>query len=173
MIIRKIQGNQISIPKEIQQSLRVKDGDLLELIVTNESLVCKRYSGGGLLAEQANLLFKTYGNPQGLGFCIIDHFSVISANKEMESCIYKKISKASEELSRNQKEEKNIEGVKLLDGAPIIPVYNSFPIYMDDEQIASLLVVNKMLSHEDLIKVRFMAKSLSVQLTENFRINRQ
>ena len=56
-VIRRIDDlGRIVIPKEIRKSLRIKDGDSLEVFVNNDSIVLKKFS----LMKDFSSLFKDY-----------------------------------------------------------------------------------------------------------------
>lgn len=79
-IIRKIDDlGRIVIPKEMRKTLRIREGDTLEIYVErNGEIILKRYAPLGDIIEEINAYAEVLHNTTGFNVCITDTKEVIS-----------------------------------------------------------------------------------------------
>ncbi len=78
-VIRRIDDlGRIVIPKEIRKNLRIKDGDNLEIFISSEDLVLKKYSHLKKITDLAQELSDTLNNYLEKTILITDNDSVIA-----------------------------------------------------------------------------------------------
>ena len=59
-IIRRIDDlGRVVIPKKIRRTIRIREGDPLEIFVEGGAVICKKYQTMGNLETQCNVLCKT------------------------------------------------------------------------------------------------------------------
>ncbi|MEG2985225.1 MAG: stage V sporulation T C-terminal domain-containing protein, partial [Peptostreptococcaceae bacterium] len=85
-IIRRIDDlGRIVIPKEIRKTLRIREGDPLEIFTAkNGEVILKKYSLIGQLRELAQDYAETLGETLGHGIVITDLDSIIAISKLSE-----------------------------------------------------------------------------------------
>lgn len=83
-IVRRIDDlGRVVVPKEIRKTLRIHEGDPLEIFTENDgSVVLKKYSPIGELSEYARFFSNAIGSVIGHTVVICDKDSVISASGE-------------------------------------------------------------------------------------------
>lgn len=83
-IVRRIDDlGRVVVPKEIRRTLRIHEGDPLEIFTdSNGSVVLKKYSPIGELSEYARYFSQAIGNVIGRTVVICDRDNVISASGE-------------------------------------------------------------------------------------------
>lgn len=79
-IIRKIDDlGRIVIPKEMRKTLRIREGDALEIYVErNGEIILKRYAPLGEIIEEINAYAEVLHNATGFNVCITDTKEVIA-----------------------------------------------------------------------------------------------
>ena len=79
-IIRRIDDlGRVVIPKELRKSLRIKNGDSLEIFVDNDDIILKKYSPIGELSAFAKEYAESLASTIGCTVCITDHDQVVAA----------------------------------------------------------------------------------------------
>ena len=104
-IVRRIDDlGRVVVPKEIRRTLRIHEGDPLEIFTDNNgSVVLKKYSPIGELSEYARYFSQAIGNAIGRTVVICDRDSVISASGERKKdYAEKRISKDLETVIANR-----------------------------------------------------------------------
>jgi len=100
-IVRRIDDlGRVVVPKEIRRTLRIHEGDPLEIFTdSNGSVVLKKYSPIGELSEYARYFSQAIGNVIGRTVVICDRDNVISASGERKKdYAEKRISKELESI---------------------------------------------------------------------------
>ena len=79
-IVRRIDDlGRVVIPKEIRRTMRIRDGDPLEIYTEKEGeVIFKKYSPIGELGEFAGQMCETIGKSSGLNAAIADRDAVIA-----------------------------------------------------------------------------------------------
>lgn len=132
-IIRRIDDlGRVVIPKEMRKTLRIKEGDPLEIFTNKEELVFKKYSPIESVGELTELVAKGLENICEKTCVITDTDKIIYASSKCKDFIGKEI---SSELASVIKERKSILNSKG-DGGKIIPLVKN-----DDYGIENQIVV--------------------------------
>lgn len=115
-IVRKIDDlGRVVIPKEIRKSLRIREGDPLEIFTAKDGeVILKKYSPIGELTEFAQEYAETLGEVLGCGIAVTDLDSIIAVSKiPKKDYKEKSISKELEQLIENR-ETKALKDNKIL-----------------------------------------------------------
>lgn len=118
-IVRRIDDlGRVVIPKEIRKTLRIREGDPLEIFTAKDGeVILKKYSPIGELNEFSQEYAETLGEILGHGIVITDLDSIISVSKlPKKDYKDKNISKELEQLIENRE-------VKHIDDENRIPLY--------------------------------------------------
>ncbi len=81
-IVRRIDDlGRVVIPKEIRRTLRIREGDPLEIFTDREGeVIFKKYSPIGELSEFASVYAETLSKTSGFPVCITDKDSIIAVS---------------------------------------------------------------------------------------------
>lgn len=121
-IVRRIDDlGRVVIPKEIRKTLRIREGDPLEIFTAKDGeVILKKYSPIGELTEFSQEYAETLGEVLGCGIVVTDLDSIIAVSKvPKKEYKEKSISKELEQLIENR-ETKSLKDNKIL------------PLYKDD-----------------------------------------
>lgn len=102
-IVRRIDDlGRIVIPREVRRSLRIKDGDLLEIFVDDGSVTFKKYSPLGNLGEISNSVCESLSKTTGRLVLVCDMEKVICASgRSVEKFLGKELTSSFGELVRD------------------------------------------------------------------------
>lgn len=106
-IVRRIDDlGRVVIPKEIRRTLRIREGDPLEIFTDREGkVVLKKYSPIGELSAFAKQYTESLGATTGATVCVTDHDQIIAASgpgkKELQD---KYISKQLEKVMESREQ---------------------------------------------------------------------
>ena len=104
-IVRRIDDlGRVVIPKEIRKTLRIREGDPLEIFTAKDGeVILKKYSPIGELNEFSQEYAETLGETLGHGVIVTDLDSIIAVSKlPKKDYKQKSISKELEELIENR-----------------------------------------------------------------------
>ncbi len=148
-VVRRIDDlGRIVIPKEIRKTLRIRDGESLEIFTDNEAITLKKFSVSGNLTEVSQVLLDIVYNTIHKNILVTDRDNVIAASGELKKDILgKRISKTLEEylLEREKNEKKGIELKQILEMDETKKEkykYVLFPILADGESIGLVLLID-------------------------------
>ncbi|MBR5900171.1 MAG: AbrB/MazE/SpoVT family DNA-binding domain-containing protein [Clostridia bacterium] len=120
MVRRMDDLGRVVIPKEIRKTLRIKEGDPLEIYTDKDTLLLKKYSPILSVSEQAKIIVNGITKVTGKGCVVTDTNKVIhytrSRTKEYED------KGLSDELTKVLDQRKNVIVCKR-DGGEVIPLY--------------------------------------------------
>lgn len=153
-VVRRIDDlGRIVIPKEIRRSLRIKDGESLEIFVDNEMIALKKYSSMNDLSDICNNLANTINQTLSKNIIITNRDNVIAySGNNKNNYIEKNISRYVEDKLKNreiivEKDKKNVEFIEQLNNncsyviSPIISngdVIGSVIIFSETDNISDL-----------------------------------
>lgn len=81
-IVRRIDDlGRIVIPREIRRSLRIREGDPLELYTQDGAVIFKKYSPIGDLGEQVNTIFKALREQINMPCALYDRDNKLAGTK--------------------------------------------------------------------------------------------
>lgn len=103
-IVRRIDElGRVVIPKEIRKTMRIKEGEEMEVIVQDDMLVLKKYSPVKNVTELSKEYCEALGKNTGYTCLVCDTDDIIAASGQKDRFLNKKISKALENFLRARK----------------------------------------------------------------------
>lgn len=179
-VVRRIDDlGRIVIPKEIRKTLRIREGDPLEIFTDKEGeVILKKYSPIGELSEFASQYAETLAKTTGHIACISDKDTIIAvAGASKKEYLEKSVSGELEKIMEDKiawtaknKDEKNVP-VLLADND--IGKYTSqviYPILAEGDTIGAVMLLstepNSKMSEVELKVVQSAAGFLGRQMEE-------
>lgn len=117
-IVRRIDElGRVVIPKEIRKTMRIKEGEELEVLVQDDALLLKKYSPVKNVLESATAYCNILGQNTGYVCLLCDNDEFIVTSAQKERFLHKRISKSLEKLLKTRKSAYFRSG----DGCPLVP----------------------------------------------------
>ncbi|MBR1679725.1 MAG: AbrB/MazE/SpoVT family DNA-binding domain-containing protein [Bacilli bacterium] len=160
-IVRKIDElGRIVIPKEIRNTLHIKNGDTLELFVENNLICLKKYSMVNSLKEKASFFIEAFQNAFFMDLLLFDLEVVVSSSIPKFNGRKYPIKFLSflekREKYRSSSEEEWFEGLK--------GYYLFSPIFKNGELFGSVLLFSKNLISDDYYSlINFLSNLLFLE----------
>ena len=152
-VVRRIDDlGRVVIPKEIRRTLRIKEGDPLEIFTDKEGgIILKKYSPIGELSEFATEYAETLAKTTGHIACITDKDSVIAiSGGSKKEYLEKGISKELEQVMDNKEaytsKDNNNTAIPITDTDTTDRKENAqvvYPIVVEGESIGSIILLSK------------------------------
>ncbi len=152
-VVRRIDDlGRVVIPKEIRKTLRIKEGDPLEIFTDREGqVILKKYSPIGELSEFAVGYAETLAKTTGHIACITDKDTVIAvsggAKKELlEQDLSKEIEQLMEDKEVYASNENNNLSIPIIKNDNKERKFNSqivYPIISDGDAIGTVILISK------------------------------
>ena len=152
-VVRRIDDlGRIVIPKEIRKTLRIKEGDPLEIFTDREGqVILKKYSPIGELSEFATEYAETLAKTTGHIACITDKDTVIavsgaSKKEYLEQGISKDLEKLMDDKEIYISKENNDVSIPITQNNNTDKKNNSqvvYPIISDGDVIGSVILISK------------------------------
>lgn len=152
-VVRRIDDlGRVVIPKEIRKTLRIKEGDPLEIFTDREGeVILKKYSPIGELSEFATEYAETLAKTTGHIACITDKDTVIavsggSKKEYLEQSISEELEKILEDKENYTSKENNDLAVPITKNDNKEKRFNSqvvYPIISDGDVIGSVILLSK------------------------------
>ncbi len=143
-VVRRIDDlGRIVIPKEMRRTLRIHDGESLEIFVEDEMIALKKYSSMSDLNDISNDLSNTINKVLLKEVLITDRDKVISSSGNLKGKYQEKnISKYLEEKLANRETviEKSVKEVEFVDGQIEKCSYTISPIIMNGDAIGTVVI---------------------------------
>lgn len=164
-VVRRVDDlGRIVIPKEIRRTLRIRDGEDLEVFVDNDMIMLRKFSKIADLSEVSKKITDVASSLIGKTILITDRDIFISGSGELKKkYLNKKISKEIEEviLNCNVVVQKNIEKIFFSDISDMCS-YVINPIVSFGDVIGTVIVLstNSDISEFDLNIVSLIAQFL-------------
>ena len=153
VVVRRIEDiGRVVIPKEIRKTLRIKEGDPLEIFTDKEGeVILKKYSPIGELTEFATGYAETLAKTTGHIACITDKDTVIAvsggAKKELlEQNISTELEKLMDDKEKYTSKENNDLAIPITKNENKERRYNSqvvYPIISDGDVIGTVILLSK------------------------------
>lgn len=147
-MIRKIDDlGRIVIPKEIRKTLKIREGDSLEIYTNAEGeVILKRYAPLGDLLENIESLAESISNNTDSNICVTDTKQILVATGSLvDKYLYKEISKELLEKldERMLWQNKGENHLKLIEGEEINRSSNQLivPIIYEGSVLGSVILV--------------------------------
>jgi len=152
-VVRRIDDlGRIVIPKEIRKTLRIKEGDPLEIFTDREGqVILKKYSPIGELSEFATEYAETLAKTTGHIACITDKDTVIAVSgtskKEfLEQGISRDLERVMDDKEAYISKENNDVSIPVIKNEQNNRRNNSqvvYPIISDGDAIGSVILISK------------------------------
>lgn len=152
-VVRRIDDlGRVVIPKEIRKTLRIKEGDPLEIFTDKEGeVILKKYSPIGELTEFATGYAETLAKTTGHIACITDKDTVIAVSggskKEfLEQDLSEELERIMEDKEKYTSKENNDLAVPITKNENKERRYHSqivYPIISDGDVIGSVILLSK------------------------------
>ncbi len=146
-IVRRIDDlGRVVIPKEIRRTMRIREGDPLEIFTDRDGeVIFKKYSPIGELSGFANQYAETLYRTCNYPILICDRDTVVAfAGLPKKECAEKKISPELESLAENRAlyvRERNGKVVYALDGNEKLIVSCAMPVISEGDIIGVVMSV--------------------------------
>lgn len=165
-VVRRIDDlGRIVIPKEIRKTLRIKDGESLEIFLDTDNIILKKYSR----FDEINDFYKNYvdfvQSAVGENIMITDNDKIVAVAGDLKKeFLNKPISKYVENaiLNREDVVSRNTESLALVDGKLIECTYALSPIIVNGDALGAVVLVSHAARLEDICErtVKSAAKFL-------------
>ena len=152
-VVRRIDDlGRVVIPKEIRKTLRIKEGDPLEIFTDREGqIILKKYSPIGELSEFATGYAETLSKTTGHIACITDKDTIIAvsgASKKdwLEKGISTELERILEDKEKYISKENNDVAVPITENETNDKIYNAqviYPIISDGDAVGSVILMSK------------------------------
>ena len=152
-IVRRIDDlGRVVVPKEIRRTLRIREGDPLEIFTDREGgIILKKYSPIGELTEFATGYAETLAKTTGHIACITDKDTVIAvsggAKKELlEQNISTELEKLMDDKEKYTSKQNNDLAIPITKNENKERRYNSqvvYPIISDGDVIGTVILLSK------------------------------
>ena len=152
-VVRRIDDlGRVVIPKEIRKTLRIKEGDPLEIFTDKEGeVILKKYSPIGELSEFASGYAETLSKTTGHIACITDKDTVIAVSggskKEfLEQNLSPELEQLMEDKEIYTSNDNNNVALPIIKNDNNERKYNSqvvYPIISDGDAIGSVVLLSK------------------------------
>lgn len=146
-VVRRIDDlGRIVIPKEIRRTLRIRDGEPLEIYIDKESITLKKHSSIEDLTEIAKNLVDTISKSLTKTILISDRSQYMAVSKEKrKKYIGKHISKYLEEIMefREAVTSEEVEELALTETQSELVSYVVVPIIMSGDPIGLVIIMSE------------------------------
>lgn len=149
-IVRRIDElGRIVVPKEIRKTLRIREGDPMEIFTDTEGkVVLKKYSPIEDISTHAKLAAETMARALGMGVVITDRDQIIAASGGVrKEDVGRNISKTLEEYMKERKNINSSKGDKkiaIIDGESVADGEQVIAhILSDSDVIGSIIIISK------------------------------
>ena len=165
-VIRRIDElGRIVIPKEIRRSLRIKEGESLEILVENESIILKKYSLMKNLNDFAQNITDSIKSFIKNTVLICDTDSIIAVSGDLKKQLLNKKIGSDLEIKLNRREEmleKHKKPIKISD--EIECCYAVSPIIVNSDVIGLVMIIGDEVDETDLKLTQIASKFLTNHL---------
>lgn len=145
-VVRRVDDlGRIVIPKEIRRTLRIRDGESLEIFVDREMIALKKFSKMTDIEEISKQLVDVINSTLNKNVLITDRDRFIAASGVLKkNYIDKNISKFLEKVMRDRKIliENTLNKIELVENSDEYLSYVIYPIIMNGDAIGLVLVLS-------------------------------
>lgn len=153
-VVRRIDDlGRIVIPKEIRRSLRIKDGESLEIFVEDEIIALKKYSSMNDLSDICMNLTNTINQTISKNILITNRDNVLAySGNNKNNYLKKSISKFVEEKLKNREVtiEKDKRNVEFIEKLTTNSSYVISPIISNGDVVGSVIIFSEIESITDI-----------------------
>ncbi len=165
-IVRRIDElGRIVIPKEIRKSLRIKDGENLEIFVENDSIILKKHSLIKNINDYAQNISDAIYEICKKSVFIADNDIIVAATGNIKKGYLKK--EISDEIQTKIKRRENIlekykKDITIIDGEVINVCYTVSPIVVNGDCAGIIGII----SDNDISDLEFKAIKIGAKIIE-------
>ena len=145
-VVRRVDDlGRIVIPKEIRRTLRIRDGESLEIFVDREMIALKKFSKMSDMNEVSKQLVDIVNSVIGQNVFITDRDSFIAGSGSLKKeYLNKSISKTLEKIMKERKTvvEHEPHVIELIEDNPEKYSYVICPVIMNGDAIGLVLIVS-------------------------------
>lgn len=145
-VVRRVDDlGRIVIPKEIRRTLRIRDGEELEIFVDDEAIILKKFSNVADLGDVSKKIVDVVSSFIGKTVLVTDRDTFITGSGELKKkYLNKEISSYLEDIisNRNVVVQKNIGNIQLGDVSGEMYSYIINPIISFGDVIGSVIVIS-------------------------------
>ncbi len=145
-VVRRVDDlGRIVIPKEIRRTLRIRDGESLEIFVDSEMIALKKFSKMSDLEDVSKQLVDIIHHTVGKTVLITDRDKFIAgAGNFKKKYLEKNISKYLENVMKDRKSivEFGVHDIDLTDNERDHLAYVIYPIIMNGDAIGLVMVIS-------------------------------
>ena len=173
-MIRKIDDlGRIVIPKEIRKTLKIREGETLEIYVEGDRIILSRYAPLGDFIEDIVALSESVSNNTDSNICITDTKQVVIASGYLEKeYLYKDITKELLEKmdERMLWQNKGENRVRIIENDEVVKNCNQviMPIIYEGSVLGSVILLtnkkNKKITETELRLVKVMSDYLAARM---------
>jgi len=148
-IVRRIDDlGRVVVPKEIRRTLRIREGDPLEIFTDREGeIILKKYSPIGELSQFAKHYAESLAQTLGQIVCIADRDAFIAVAGGRKDLIMKSISKELEDVMNERKpvfaQEGSSNYCKISEEDEKAPYQVIWPIICEGDSIGAVIILAK------------------------------
>lgn len=146
-IVRRIDElGRVVIPKEIRKTLKIREGDTLEIYVEKDFIILKKFSHLNNLSSTAKKMVSIVSNTLKKNIIIVDLDHVLACSKNLEDdYLDKPISSQLVNLLMNRKNEKqfSIEPISFIDTVEERCSYVMSPILVDSDVLGAIILFDE------------------------------
>ena len=145
-VVRRVDDlGRIVIPKEIRRTLRIRDGEELEIFVDNDVVVLKKFSKVADLGNVSKKIIDVVSSLVGKTVLVTDRDIIITGSGELKkNYLNKEISKKIENIISNRtiSIEKNVKSISFADGIEDMYSYIIYPIISFGDVIGTVIMIS-------------------------------
>lgn len=164
-IVRKIDDlGRIVIPKELRKSLNIKDGEEIEIFLSEEGIILKKYYRIVSFKENSKKYIDIFNKIYNYEIILTDRDKVVYStvdNQNLEAI------KLTNDIVRSIEERKEYKNTTLKLSSDIILNCNYLfiPVIIDTDALGSLILIsNHDIKHEDELNLRLLYHLIKLEL---------
>ncbi len=146
-VVRRIDDlGRIVIPKEIRRTLRIRDGESLEIFVDKEMIALKKYSSMDDMTEIAKTLADTISSTIKKNIFITDRDRfIVATGEDRKKYLNKAISRVLEQQMNDREVlvEKTPHSIELIDGKKEEYTYIINPINVKGDVVGLVIILSQ------------------------------
>ncbi len=164
-IVRRIDElGRIVIPKELRKTLKIKEGESLEVFINNDEIILKKFSNMNDMDKIFDDYIKILNNITGNVIFITDRDKIRGALENKKNAFLDKpISETLEELLDSRKSilSNDLRGINILEGEIIKNNYYIVPLIVNSDVEGLLIMLSTSeISDEDKLTLEIVSKIL-------------
>lgn len=145
-VVRRVDDlGRIVIPKEMRRTLRIRDGEELEIFVDNDVVVLKKFSKVADLGDVSKKIIDVVSSLVGKTVLVTDRDVIITGSGQLKkNYLNKEISEKIENIisSRTVTVVKTISSIELVDGVDDKYSYIIYPIISFGDVIGTIIMIS-------------------------------